>query len=394
MSRRAGIWLLFATLFAWVDACAEVPRPEGTGERILVTIRYDAIDAMHGAAVERYHRPHDYAAGPNTDLILDALAAEYGIVRVSGWPMRSLSVHCEVYALAAGADADAVAAWVARDPRVDSAEPLRRFQTLTASAVAFRPLQHALDELDVDHAHALSRGRGIRIAVIDSGVDAGHPDLRGAVGVRRDFASGVPAAHGTEVAGVIAARGNGVGIVGVAPEAELLDLRACWSDGSSTDPASCDSFSLAQALDYAVTNAVDVINLSLAGPDDPLLARLLAAAESRAISVVAAAPVVNDAAHGFPTSARTVIVGICADTKGVAAAAAIRAPGTDVLTTFPGARYDYASGSSLAAAHVTGIVALARSLQRQLSPQQIRALLTEHTHLSAATVLADAAALR
>jgi subtilisin family serine protease len=394
MSRRSSIWLLFATLFLWTHAFAGAPRVEGMGERILVTIRYDAIDAMHGDAVERYHRPHDYAAGANTELILDALATEYAIVRVSGWPMRSLSVHCEVYALAPGADAEGVAARLARDSRVDSAEPLRRFQTLTAPGVAFRPLQHALDELDVDHAHALSRGRGIRIAVIDSGIDASHPDLNGAVGARRDFASGVPAAHGTEVAGVIAARGNGVGIVGVAPEAELLDLRACWSDGSSTDPASCDSFSLAQALDYAVTNPVDVINLSLAGPEDPLLARLLAAAESRAISVVAAAPVVNDAAHGFPTSVRSVIVGICADMQGVGAAAAIRAPGTDVLTTFPGARYDYASGSSLAAAHVSGVVALARSLQRQLSPQQIRTLLTAHTPLSAATVLADAATLR
>jgi len=73
--------------------------------------------------------------------------------------------------------------------------------------------------------------------------------------------------------------------------------------------------------------------------------------------------------------------------------ARIRAPGSDVLTTFPGGRYDYASGSSLAAAHVSGIVALARALRR-LDPQQVRTLLTAHERLSAEAVLADASTLR
>jgi subtilisin family serine protease len=73
--------------------------------------------------------------------------------------------------------------------------------------------------------------------------------------------------------------------------------------------------------------------------------------------------------------------------------ARIRAPGTDVLTTFPGGLYDYASGSSLAAAHVSGVVALARAFRR-LDPQQVRTLLTAHEHLSAQAVLADAATLR
>jgi len=367
-----------------------------SAQRILVTIRYDAIDAMHGDAVERYHRPRDYGAGPSAEPILDALAAEYGIVRVTGWPMRSLTVHCEVYMLMPGADPDTVAVRLAQDLRVDSAEPLRHFQTLTSIGNSQRALQHALDELEVDRAHALSRGHGVRIAVIDSGIDASHPDLNTAVRTRRDFASGAPAAHGTEVAGVIAARGsNSVGMMGVAPEAELLDLRACWGDGSGSGPANCDSFSLAQALDYAVTNAADVINLSLAGPEDPLLARLLIAAESRSISVVVAAPPTNDAAHGFPASVHSVIVvGMSEDMGSRADPALIHAPGTDVLTTFPGGRYDYASGSSLAAAHVSGVVALARARQRQLNPQQMRTLLTAHAHLSAAAVLADAAMLR
>jgi len=368
---------------------------DAQGDRILVTLHYDAVDNMHGDAIERYHRPHDYGPGANVDPVLDALAKEYGLVRVNGWPMRSLSVHCEVYSVAAGVDVVALAARLAQDPRVDSAEPMSQFHTLTATGTSYRSLQHSLDELDIDRAHALSRGRGVRVAVIDSGVDATHPDLNGAVRTRRDFASSTIAApHGTEVAGVIAARGdNGAGIVGVAPDSELLDLHACWGDGNVNSAASCDSYSLAQALDFAITSTVDVINLSLAGPEDALLARLLAVAETRAICVVVAAPPPGDLTHGFPSSVPSVIVVGMSDSGARMGSARIRAPGSDVLTTFPGGRYDYASGSSLAAAHVSGIVALARALRR-LDPQQVRTLLTAHERLSAEAVLADASTLR
>jgi len=385
--------LLFLLLIASVGTSAQ-PAAD-TGARILVTIHYDALDQMHGDAVERYHRPHDYGAGPNADPVLDALAKDYGIVRSGGWPMRSLGVHCEVFSVPAGGDAAAIATRLSHDKRVDSAEPLREFQTLTATGESYRPLQHALDDLDIDRAHATSRGRGVRIAVIDSGVDSNHPNLSGAVKAQRDFAANdAPAPHGTEVAGIIAARSlqNG-GIVGVAPDAELLDLHACWGTGPGSGPASCNSYSLAQALDYAVSNSADIINLSLAGPYDPLLARLLAAAEARSICVVVAAPPTADAAYGFPASVASVIVVGVSDAKNPVSSDRITAPGTDVLTTFPGGRYDYASGSSLAAAHVSGVIALARALHR-LTPDQIRALLAEHAPLSAVTVLADAAALR
>jgi subtilisin family serine protease len=120
---------------------------------------------------------------------------------------------------------------------------------------------------------------------------------------------------------------------------------------------------------------------------------LLAVAETRAICVVVAAPPPGDLTHGFPASVPSVIVVGLSDAGARMGSARIRAPGTDVLTTFPGGRYDYASGSSLAAAHVSGVVALARALRR-LDLQQIRALLTAHEHLSAEVVLADAATLR
>jgi hypothetical protein len=363
------------------------------GTKLLVTIRYDAIDNLLGNAGDHYRRPSSYGAGPGADPLLDALAAEYAMTRVSGWPMRTLGVHCEVFATARGIDAEAVAARLAHDPRVDSAEPMRQFRTLTNNVDPYRPLQHALDTLEVDAAHTMSSGAGVRVAVIDSGIDANHPDLAGVVRSRRDFTSGPLAPHGTEVAGLIAARGaNGTGILGVAPMAQLDDLRACRAGAVADAPAVCDSYTLAQALDYAINSQVDVINLSLAGPDDPLLARLLAGAETRGISVIVAAPPAADIADRFPASVPTVVAVATSEGAPQWPASAIRAPGIDVLTTFPGNRYDYGSGSSLSSAHVSGVVALMRSLDRSLSPRQVRALLAAHRQLSAATVLKDEAA--
>jgi len=389
---RAWFALLLVCLALVACASTGVVRDTG-GTKLLVTIRYDAVDGLMGNAGDHYRRPNSYGAGPGADPLLDALAAEYAITRVSGWPMRTLGVHCEVFATARGSDADAVAARLAHDPRVDSAEPMRQFRTLTRNADPYRPLQHALDTLEVDAAHVISSGAGVRVAVIDSGIDAKHRDLDGVVRTRRDFTSGPFASHGTEVAGLIAARGaNGTGILGVAPLAELDDLRACRAGATPDAPAICDSFTLAQALDYAVNSRVDVINLSLAGPDDPLLARLLAGAEAQGISVVVAAPPAGDTANRFPASVSTVIAVATSEGAAQWPAGAIRAPGIDVLTTFPGDRYDYGSGSSLSSAHVSGVVALMRSLDRSLNPRQVRSLLAAHPQLSAAAVLKDEAA--
>ena len=387
--RRVAHWLLgLAALLcgSGVRAAAPDPQPVPGAERLLVTVRYDAVSALHGDAVERYRRPRDYRADVALDHVLDALATDYALRRVGGWPMRALALHCEVFAVDAGAR-DAAIAGLQHDARVDSVQQLNRFRTLSATAPDYRKLQHSLDELDVGRAHAVSRGRGVRIAVIDSGIDATHPDLRGGVEFARDFAGGGASAHGTEVAGVIGARH---GLVGIAPEAELVDLRACWGE-SGQDAAVCDSFTLAQALDFAIVRGVDVINLSLSGPDDALLTRLLGAAEAKAIAVVAAAPPQHDAAHAFPSAvASVIVVGVGGQAP---AGSSLTAPGVDVLTTFPGGRYDYASGSSLAAAHVSGVVALALALRRRLTPPQVRALLAAHTPLSAAAVLAAVPAL-
>jgi subtilisin family serine protease len=111
------------------------------------------------------------------------------------------------------------------------------------------------------------------------------------------------AIHGTAIAGIIAsAVNNREGIIGVAPDVSITALRACWAVGDNGVAAKCSSFSLAQALELALDLQPNVINLSLAGPDDPLLSRLLDRVIERGIVVVAAHPATPDRSHAFPSS--------------------------------------------------------------------------------------------
>jgi subtilisin family serine protease len=120
----------------------------------------------------------------------------------------------------------------------------------------------------------------VTVAIIDTGVDVGHPDLDRHTISQRNFVNTDSREfkldrHGTEVAGVIGAvADNGVGIVGIAPDARLLALKACWQPSAGASRAVCNSFTLAQALEATIVAHADIVNLSLAGPPDPLLARL------------------------------------------------------------------------------------------------------------------------
>jgi subtilisin family serine protease len=184
----------------------------------------------------------------------------------------------------------------------------------------------------LDELHAHDTGKGVRVAIVDSGVARNHVDLRGQVALSRDFVSRQDSpgeAHGTEVAGIIAAvGGNGLGIVGVAPQARLLALRACWENGRAA--ASCSSFTLAQALQFAIDARVQVLNLSLTGPSDRLLARLLDAALASDISIVGAVDA-SAPDGGFPASHPGVLA--VDGLTHVASIASVRAPSDGIPAT-------------------------------------------------------------
>jgi subtilisin family serine protease len=276
--------------------------------------------------------------------------------------MPLLGVHCFVMRLPPAADMAQAAERLAADARVAWAQPLHEYRTQDHADPLY-PLQPAALAWQLGALHRQATGRGVRVAVIDSGIEDHHPDLDGQVAQQQNFVPREPyraEQHGTGVAAVIAARAdNGVGIVGVAPQARLQALRACRQlpDESSR----CDTLSLAQALHFAIDQGSEVINLSLAGPPDRLLAQLLDLALARGIDVVSA----TDPAlprGGFPASHPGVLGVVAQQAAQAPPPGLLAAPGTDVPTAATGGRWALRSGSSYAAAHVSGLLALRREL--------------------------------
>ena len=157
--------------------------------------------------------------------------------------------------------------------------------------------------------------------------------------------------------------------------------RACWYADSSKDKALCSSWTLAKAIDAAILKGSRIINLSLGGAEDALLKKLLITANQSHIIVVAAA-LENKPEPGFPASLDFVIPVISVDPQGntshpswLSNLEVIAAPGIEVLTTTPSNSYDFLSGSSLAAAHVSGVAALLLQYHPQLEPVAVKSAL-------------------
>jgi subtilisin family serine protease len=367
--------------------------------QILVTVRQPASLAagLTGAPNQRYLQRR-YGPSPSVDRILTQLAHEHGLRRVEGWPIQSLDVYCEVLTVPEDADVTDVLEALSRDSRVDLAQRMNLFNTqATRYDDPYLELQSAATTMDVERAHELATGRGVSIAIIDSAVDGDHPDLRGRVRLSRNLVAEHPLArdgelHGTAIAGIIAsAVNNREGIIGVAPDVSIASLRACWAVAGQGLGAQCSTFSLARALEVALGLQPNVINLSLAGPDDPLLTRLLDRVIERGIVVVTAHPASSERSMAFPSShphvlaAHSSLVAVNSDSPYTLAA-----PADEVLTTTPGAGYAFLTGNSLAAAHTTGVVALLMERQPDLDAERIAAILTATTTYSAGSASINA----
>ncbi len=330
-----------------------------------------------------------------------ALASEYRISQVAAWTVGSLDgAPCVVYQGAPDRDMAQLLRRLRADPRVSVAQPVQRFRVLGAPPEPangqkpgqgttgyndpYADLQRDVAELSLASVHKVATGKGVKVGVVDTGLDLDHPDLRGRVaGVgnfvesgERSFTSDV---HGTAVAGILAAAANNqVGIVGVAPDALLYAFKACWQEPPASRQAVCDSYTLARAVDAALAQGVQVLNLSLSGPPDPFLSRLLGAAIAKRTLVVAA----YDGAQqdgGFPAS-REGVLGVGAEARPgdpprAGGKPPLVGPAVDVLSTAPRSSYDFFSGSSYAAAHVAGVAALLLERKPGLSGAEVRELL-------------------
>jgi subtilisin family serine protease len=391
-------------------------------ERLIVVAVNNApsfVDGRVGSSVGGYGKFRVYSGNAEALQMVQAIAKEYGLREVTAWPIDVLNMHCVVMEVMSNSSIEITLEALAKDQRVRLAQPLQTFNT-QGSEIAPNPsianryndpyaaLQHGLWEIDAPSAQRIASGKEIRVAVIDTGMDFMHPDLVGRVASTQNFVDQDAARfkqdmHGTGVAGVIAAKENNAeGIVGIAPNVQIVSLKACWKNRLEGQRGSlCNSFTLAKSLVAAIDAKVHIINLSLGGPADPLLTQLLQVSIKKGIIIVASVPPSTSPQKPIATGtddARP--IGFPSDIPGVIAVQMARAigtqkkpandlansavandilfaPGDNILTLTPGGSYDFASGSSFAAAHVTGAVALLLEKNSKLDGKALFALLNQ-----------------
>jgi len=365
--------------------------PAHAERRLLVTFVDRTINRTLSAnALDSYARHASYGNSDWSERLARRLAERHKLQLLAQWPVTELGVSCVVYEVPETDNIDFALKELQQDSEVQSVQRMQQFDVLGAEAPEaysdpYLGLQTSFNALGIAHLHKTTTGRGVRIALIDTGVDAEHPDLRGQIVHAENLAplgheQHAADMHGTAVAGVLAAQpGNGVGIVGIAPDAQILAFRACWPQQTGKLAARCNSFTLALALNQAIRMHSHIINLSLSGPQDPLLQLLIEKALQQGITVIAALPE-QDQGGGFPAS----VPGVLAVGYGdVEHSAGLTAPGKDILTTLPNRAYEFMTGSSFAAPHVAGVVALLLQLHPDWRAQDIGRVLHANMRLSA-----------
>lgn len=284
----------------------------------------------------------------------------------------------------------AVVAAIGGDPRVSLSQPNFYYRPSSDPVATIQPaavagsgmqasLQYALASLNMQGAQRLApgNGRGARVAVIDSGVDRTHPDFASAKIDEFDAFSDEPASqddadrHGTGIAGIIAARGS---VVGIAPAADVLSARVFRARGGKASNATTNT--VLKGLTWSVENGARILNMSFAGPRDPLVERHVGAAVAKGVIPIAAAGNGGpDAKPAYPAAYQDVVAVTAIDATGKlydkanrGGYVAIAAPGVDVIVPGAGQSHEFQSGTSYAAAHVSGIVALMLEVNPELTP--------------------------
>lgn len=303
------------------------------------------------------------AEGPR---IIDRLCKQFALRQVESFDVRVLGL--QTYVLESDGDIQDLVASIRRDPDVRQADRNQLFRTFSDPKSSF---QQIAGRFNFEGLHARSRGRRVRVAVIDTGVDATHQDLEKRVRVSENMVADSPfqpEIHGTAVAGIIGAAINGFGIEGIAPEAELLALRACRQISPNHPGGRGDTVALVKALDRALIKGAKVVNMSFGAPrPDGLVEMLLA--KGAAAGVLFVAPVGNErgmTTAWFPASSQWVVAVGGRDAKGrpypdahAEPFARVCAPAENIFTTIPHGRFNFLTGTSMSSAIVAGMLALA-----------------------------------
>lgn len=240
-------------------------------------------------------------------------------------------------------------------------------KVMTPNQITTNQIPWHVEKLAAPQAWAVTRGKGVRVAVLDTGIDGTHPDLFGQIASAVDFtgAASGPAdvqGHGTHCAGIVAGASKGQGSIGVAPECQLLSIKVLGDNGSGANTW------ITKGIAFAAQSNVDVISMSLGGPSPTSDVRdACAKAVAAGVIVIAAAGNAGPAEGtiGYPGGYAEVLAVGATDTADQAARFSSRgknvfvaAPGVAIWSTFPGSRYAALSGTSMACPSIAGLAAL------------------------------------
>ncbi|TGN90362.1 peptidase [Bradyrhizobium yuanmingense] len=314
----------------------------------------------------------------------DELARRHGLTRLASENFPLIGATFGLFRIADGRPYETVRREFAADGSVRSLQPNFRYvlQDQKSSAAAEGdPAQYALAKLRLPQAHTLAHGANVTIAVIDSGIDARHPELANSVADNFDALGSAegPHVHGTGIAGAIAAHAR---LMGSAPEARIIAIRAF---GGANGGAESSSYIILRSLNYAAEHGAQIVNMSFAGPKDAVIERAIAATAARGLILIAAAG--NAGAKSpplYPAANPNVIAVSATDRQDRLFSAsnrgnyiAVAAPGVDIFLPAPDGKYQVTSGTSFSAAYVSGVAALLLERNHALRAEALRMTLVK-----------------
>lgn len=351
--------------------CASKPPLDIYASNVVFTVPYSQSGSQLASGLTQ----HASMDEPSAQSLIQAVLRFHGLTKVSQFSIQALNVEAVVAGFSPSRKLDDVVSELSADKRIESVQSVTSYTLMSYNDPYFE-LQSTVNGDQIDSIHQISTGKNVVVGIVDTGVDRWHPELIDNILytknlVEYDQGSFDNDEHGTAVAGVIAsAANNDLGIVGVAPDVQLMVFKACHQDKASRR-TSCDSLSIIRALNDVLVQQPDILNLSLSGPRDVIIAQLLREIYRSGIVVLGAVDESRGLAESFPANMEEVIaVGTAINIEG-GLTDVLLAPGTDMLTTTPGATYGFKSGSSMATAYLSGIVALMKEHNPALSNAEV-----------------------
>lgn len=314
----------------------------------------------------------------------DELARRHGLARVASENFPLIGATFGLFRITDGRPSETVRREFAADASVRSVQPNFRYVLQDQKApvpTEGDPAQYALAKLRLPQAHTLAHGANVTVAVIDSGIDARHPELANSIADNFDALGSTEGAHihGTGIAGAIVAHAR---LMGSAPEARIIAIRAF---GGTAGAAESSSYIILRSLNYAAEHGAQIVNMSFAGPKDAVIERAIAATAARGLVLIAAAG--NAGAKSpplYPAANPNVIAVSATDQQDRLFSAsnrgnhiALAAPGVDIFLPAPDGKYQMTSGTSFSAAYVSGVAALLLERNYALKPEALRMTLSK-----------------